>query len=219
MIAPEWYSKIICEVKSDVSTFHRRPLTSLTSQKPLPLTTLRIWAYSPFSVWIETSFKGSIATSYISPASAASISVKLHHLIQPSVAAVMIVSPSSMIHSMCPLWSGALLSTFKTKWALTRLPSQRTMVPYSVPETILPSGNSWKPVASESSSWPYLAISPYNLSPVNVCAIFQNLMWPLPPVKRTSSLNGEKLALKTSWLDALHLRITRSLRQSQTVRV
>jgi hypothetical protein len=92
-------------------------------------------------------------------------------------------------------------------------------VPDSVPDTTFPSGISANPVTSDSSSCPNFPISPYSLRPVNVYAILQNLICPLPDVNNISSVNGENDVLNISYENAFPFSTTLYAFQSQTVRV
>jgi hypothetical protein len=96
---------------------------------------------------------------------------------------------------MNPLWRGIFYLSSSIRWDFTNYPSQTIRFPYYVPVTTFPSGSSYNAETSESSSWPNFAISPYSFNPVNVLAIFQNLIWPWPHVNKMSSVYGENYTL------------------------
>ena len=69
----------------------------------------------------------------------------------------------------------------------------------------------------EISTWPNLPIAPCSLRPVNVVAICQKRMWPVPEVMSSPSVRGEKETRKISCEKAFVRSVIFSCRQFHTV--
>ena len=114
-----------------------------------------------------------------------------------------------------PSWHGfppGLSSTARIK-----PPSHISRRPLSVPLSTLPSGISAYPATSDRSSFPKRPMSPCSLRPVNVSAIFQNRMCPVPDVVSCPSKKGEKVTSNTSCENAFDRSTMASSLQSHTV--
>ena len=118
-----------------------------------------------------------------------------------------------------PSWQG--LTELRLIRHLMKCPSHNKRDPDSVEESIWLLGNStkeWMSVSStcnhglsrhisimfglERATFPNFPLSPCSFSPVNVDAIFQKRMWPVPAVVNRPSFTGENLTLYTSWPNA-----------------
>lgn len=74
---------------------------------------------------------------------------------------------------------------------LMRPPSHMSMSPVSVLDSTLPSGSSTKAPTSLSSTAPNLPIWPCSLRPVNVAAMRQKRMWPVPGGSRGGGVRAQ----------------------------
>ena len=100
-----------------------------------------------------------------------------------------------------------------------KCPSHRISSPVSEPDNTLPSGSSAKALTSDRSTRPNLPISPCNFIPVNVLAMRQNRMCPMPEDVSLPGMKGWNCTVYTSWLKALLRKCSFSSRHRHTVSV
>ena len=216
--APEWKASSCDTFPLSRSALKIPPSESWISQWPSPFSIVCTFAdarpaSSPAS---ESSNSGTISkTGFSSVTSAPCSASRSQTRTWPSAPPVIRRSPSWRQTSIEPSWQRMPFGRVTSH--LMRLPSQRRREPQSEPDTTFPSGSSAKPQTSDRSIAPNLPIAPCSLSPVNVRAIRQNRMWPVPEVMSEPSKRGEKATWYTSCENALARRMIASCSQFHTV--